>query len=284
MRAVQTTGEIRAAPRRAPGWLHVGLIAILIALVFRQTFPVLWRVWTDNPSYSHGVLIPAVVAVLLWRKRRELRATALRPSRLGLPVVALGLLVHVAGVRGDVMILQGDGLIVVLMGLVLHFAGWGWFRLALFPLAYLVFMLPFLPIFQDEVSFRLKQVAASGAVTVSGWLGVLTRKDGMSIFLPSGALRIENACSGMQSLISLMALGALVAYLAKGPVARRVVLFLAAIPIALLVNVVRISALCVVGSAAGISVATGAFHDASGFVLFGVGFLMLYAVKRVLAC
>jgi exosortase len=130
----------------------------------------------------------------------------------------------------------------------------------------------------------LKQLAASGAVVVSNALGMLVERDGMSLFLPTGVLRIENACSGMQSLISLLALGALFAYLAHGSFVKRTLLFLAAVPIALAVNVLRISALCVVGSATTIETASGFFHDASGFVLFGLGFGLLLLTRRILRC
>jgi exosortase len=116
----------------------------------------------------------------------------------------------------------------------------------------------------------------------------------MSLYLPSWtdgavgaaprALRIENACSGMQSLISLMAMGALFAYLADAGPVRRVALFLASIPIALFVNVIRIAALCVVGNAVSIEAASGLFHDVSGFVLFGVALGMLVGVRRTLRC
>jgi len=260
------------------------VLVLLAAFIYRGTFATLWRVWMDNPSYSHGALIPPVVGVLVWLQRKALARVEISPSRLGIPLVAFALLVQLAGIRGDVLILQGDSFILLLAGLVLHFMGWPALRLLAFPILYLVFMVPFLPIFESQVSFRLKQLAASGAVVVSNALGMLVERDGMSLYLPTGVLRIENACSGMQSLISLLALGALFAHLANGSFVKRALLFLAAVPIALAVNVLRISGLCVVGSATTIETASGFFHDASGFVLFGLGFGLLLLTRRMLRC
>jgi exosortase len=273
--------SLRGSSRR---WLQMTVLVLLTGIIYRGTFATLWRVWMDNPSYSHGVLIPPVAAALVWVERKTLATLRPSPSILGLPLVGLALLVQLAGIRGDVLILQGDSFILLLLGLILHFGGWPFLRRLAFPVGYLVFMVPFLPVFESQVSFRLKQLAASGAVVVSNLLGVLVARDGMSIYLPTGVMRIENACSGMQSLISLLALGALFSYLAHGSWAKRALLFLAAVPIALAVNVLRISALCVVGSASSVERATGLFHDVSGFVLFGLGFALLLLTRRLLRC
>jgi exosortase len=271
--------------RLTPGtWIRMAVLLALGIVIYRQTLVTLWDVWMNNPSYSHGVLVPLVSGFLIWLRRRELRETVAHPSWLGIPVIGLALVVQLAGLRGDVLILQGNSLVLLLAGLVLHFGGWGWARIMAFPVGYLVFMVPFLPIFESQVSFRLKQLAASGAVSVSSFLGVLIQRDGMSLYLPTGSMRIENACSGMQSLISLLSLGALFAYMAHGGPIRRGLLFLSAIPIAVLVNVIRITGLCVVGTAVSVEAATGLFHDVSGFVLFGLGFVLLVGMRRVLRC
>lgn len=274
-------------------WVWIGLLAGLFLLIYHGTFATLWRTWTNNPSYSHGMLIPPISGVLVWLKRKQLAAIPVVPSALGVPVIAGALLLQLAGLRGDVLIFQGDSVVLLIAGLTLHFLGWRWLRALAFPIGFLLFMVPFLPIFESQVSFRLKQLAATGAVQVSDWLGVLVRRDGMSLYLPAWgegagavprALRIENACAGMQSLISLMAMGALFAYFASAGPVRRLSLFLASIPIALFVNVLRISALCVVANASSVEVASGLFHDVSGFVLFGVALAMLTGVQRALRC
>lgn len=265
-------------------WVRAAILLALGVIIYRTTLITLWDVWMNNPSYSHGVLVPLVSGFLVWLRRDELARAVPRPSWLGAPVILGALLVQMAGLRGDVLILQGNSLILLVGGLVLHFGGWAFARVLWFPVAYLVFMVPFLPIFESQVSFRLKQLAASGAMWLADLLGVLIRRDGMSLYLETGSMRIENACSGMQSLISLLSLGALFAYMANGGPVRRVALFLAAVPIAVFVNVLRITGLCVVGTAISVETATGLFHDVSGFVLFGLGFVMLLGTRRLLRC
>jgi exosortase len=260
------------------------LTALLIAGVFAGTFRSLWGTWEHNPNYSHGFLILPVSLGLLWLKRKELSAVPRSPSWWGLALLGASLVMLVASARMDTTIFQGYAFIGALAGLALYAGGWMFTRKILFPIGYLVFMLPFPPWFVHKLSFGLKLLAARGSCSISRAAGIPLMEDGLSIYFASGAMRIENACSGMQSLIALMALGALFAYFARGSWPKRLLLFLLAIPIALLANVIRITSLCFVANFSNVEKATGLFHDVSGYALFGIAFVVLLAAKRLLRC
>lgn len=261
-----------------------GTALVLLALAFAGTFRTLWGTWMNNDNYSHGVLILPLSAFLVWRARQDLAALPAGSTLAGLPLLGVGLLLQVIGIRGDVTIFQGWAFVATVGGLV-----WTWFghrilwRLSV-PIAFLLFMVPALPIFMNVVSFRLKEVAATGSVQLAQLLGAPVLQRGMDLYFPTGTLTVENACSGMNSLIALMALGALFAYLGSGSYWRRGLLFLAAVPIAILANVVRITSLCMVASVADTETASGLFHDIGGFVLFGVALVLLAVTQRALRC
>ena len=266
-------------------WFVVAAIAVaLLGLGFARTFRTLWSAWMNNSNYSHGVLIPPISAFLIWKARAELRTLGARPTWSGIPFLVAGVFLQIVGLRGDVTIFQGWAFVTILGAL-----AWTWFgprvawRLA-FPIGFLLFMVPALPIFMNLVSFRLKEVAATGSVELAQLLGAPVVQRGMDLFFPSGTLTVENACSGMNSLIALMALGALFGYMGTGPVWRRGLLFLSAVPIAIAANVVRITSLCVAATLADTETASGLFHDIGGFVLFGVALLLLALAKRLLRC
>jgi exosortase len=111
---------------------------------------------------------------------------------------------------------------------------------------------------------------------------VLLRRDGMSLFIAGGELRVENPCSGLRSLIALLATGAVFAYLQPGRPWRRALLFLSAIPVAMVANVVRITLLLLVAHYVGVKQATGKFHDWSGLALYVVALGGLLLMRRVL--
>jgi exosortase len=271
---------------RSGGWLLPAslLSLVFLAVGFSPTLRSLWSSWRNNANYSHGFLVPPIVAFLVWRMRARLAELPVRSSWMGIGALLGAVALQIVGLRGDVVIFQGYAIILALAGLVWAWFGWRYLRQLAFPLAFLLFMVPFLPIFMNQVSFRLKVVAANGSVWLAQALGVTVTQRGMELFFPTGALTIENACSGLNSLISLMALGALFAHLGRGRLWRRWVLFACAIPIAIVANTVRITSLCLMAAVTNTTTASGLFHDIGGIVLFGIAFLLLGAVKRGLRC
>lgn len=260
----------------------VGFAALLVG--YSGTLAELWRVWSHNPNYSHGFLIPPVSAWLLWRQRDAIRATAGPPTWWGSLVFLPAILLQVAGMRGDVVMLQGVSLVAVLLGGAWQIFGHRTLRKIAFPILFLLFMVPALPWFMDVVGFRLKLLAAREAVAIAHWVGVAVERQGVNLVFAEGVLAVENACSGLRSMIALLALGALFAYFSRGTLWKRVLLFGLALPIAVAANVLRISALCIYAGVAGVSKAAGLFHDVGGYALFLLAFLMLAGVKKGLRC
>jgi exosortase len=151
-----------------------------------------------------------------------------------------------------------------------------------FGIGYLVFMLPMPPFLMNVVSFNLKLFAARTGSALAAKMGIPLVRSGVTIHMPAGSLRIADPCSGLRSLIALVALGALFAYLTKGPLWKRAVLFATAVPLAVIANVVRIAVLCAVANVWGVDAALGFFHDASGLLLFLIAFAGLAIVRKLL--
>jgi len=281
-----STGSTPSGATPTPKWLPLAALAAaaLFVVGFNGTMKTLWEAWQNNENYSHGLLIPPIAAYLVWTKREELRALPLAPSWIGIAVLGLGVLLQLVGLRGDVSIFQGYALVLVIAGLIWGWGGSAWIRALWFPVAFLLFMVPVFPWFMNEVSFRLKVVATTGAVAIAHAMGVAVTQRGMDLFFPTGRLTIENACSGLNSLIALMALGALFAWFGTGSGWRRTLLFMASFPVAVIANVIRLGAIFVMAAVTSTERASGRFHDVGGFVLFGVALLLMAVVKRALRC
>lgn len=262
----------------------VVVVVALVVLVYHQTLVTLWRTWQTNPNYSHGYLIPPVVAFLLWRERGRFLEARERGSMFGLVLIGIALLGHVVSMRAGVFMTQGYSLVLLLFGLSLFFYGGRATRTVWFPLSYLVLMLPMPPYLMNVIAFRLKVFAAGAGSGIAVRLGIPLVRSGMTIHIPAGSLRIADPCSGLRSLLALVALGALFAYLTRGKVWKRLVLFASAVPLAVFANVIRISVLCVVANVWGIGAALGFFHDFSGLLLFMIAFIGLVTVRKLLRC
>jgi len=254
-------------------------LAALFGLVYFRTFHALWTTWTTNDNYSHGPLVPLVSAALIWARRRRLAALPLDGRAYGLAVIGLACVVQVAGIRSDVLTLQGWSVLLMLFGLSLALLGPGWTRALAFPLLFLVFMLTFPPLIMNQLSFALKEVTVRLSTRAAEWLGASLLRDGMTLYLQGGELRVENPCSGLRSLLALLATGALFAGLLRASWGRRSLLFSLAIPAAMAANALRITLLIVVGHYGGVAAAGGWVHDASGILLYLVALAAFVAAR-----
>jgi len=269
-----------AAPARA--WAGAAVIALLLGLTYAGTAASLWNTWTTNDNYSHGPLVPLVSLALVWLRRDKLRALPVRSDSRGLALVALGCAMDVMGVRADLFALQGWSLLAVLSGLALTFAGPAVTRMLAFPILYLAFMLTFPPVVMNTLNFALKELAVNGAVRGAEALGATVHRVGMQLFFPSGELRVESPCSGLRSLLALLATATLFAYFQKGGLWRRAVVMLAAIPIALAGNMARLLLLLVAAWYRSVDWATGGFHLVTGYVMYAVALALLLGLRALL--
>ncbi|MDD5669896.1 MAG: exosortase/archaeosortase family protein, partial [Candidatus Omnitrophica bacterium] len=177
---------------------------------------------------------------------------------------------------------SGFSLLLVIPGLVLLFFGKEYLRKLLFPIVFLVFMIPLPLVAIANISFRLKIFAAQISTFVVNSLGVTAVRDGSVIRTMHAYLVVEDPCSGIRSLISLIALGGLMAYFSNLSKVKKSILFAASMPIAIISNVIRISALTLVSEIYGAKYAGGWFHDTMGILVFVFAFVGMILVSKVL--
>ncbi|MBI4707314.1 MAG: exosortase [Candidatus Omnitrophica bacterium] len=267
-------------------YIKVALIAIPFIGIYFPTF--CWMIplfMQDDSNYSHGFLIPFVCLWLLWQLKDRLKDTVVCSARSGIWVIAAGLAIHVMALSVKVDFVSALSMIMTIVGIILHLFGWQVMRILIFPIGFLFFMIPFPDVFIIFLTYKLKIMATHGAVATVNAIGIPCMAEGAKILLPDTFLEVGVPCSGIRSLISLLALGALFAYLLNISIIRRTIVFLSTIPIALLSNVVRITLLCLVAHIYGKEAALpcGFFHDFSGFLVFVIAFGCLYGVGNMVS-
>lgn len=279
-----TSSTMAAAVPGRRAALAQGLMLLgLLAALHHRTFVSLWQTWNTNENYSHGPLVPLVSLFLIWERREALRRTPPRPDTRGLLLTAFACLIHVFGVRADLFALQCWSLLPLLLGLAVTFLGVRHARMLAFPVLYLGFMMVFPPVVMNQLSFQLKELALHGATAVAPLFGVAMEVEGASIFVGGGELRVEDPCSGLRSLLALIATGTLFAYLQPGGGWRRLAVLAATVPIAVGSNVLRLLALIVAADHKGVVWAAGAFHDVMGYALYATALLTLIGVRALLS-
>ncbi len=253
------------------------ILAFLILLYF-PTFQWIVNSWLHSSYYSHGFLIIPIAAFIAWTRRGELRQAA--PSRIGIWVLIAGLALYVSGVLYASDFLRALSFLVVISGLVLYFRGRKTFRALAFPICFLIFMIPSPSL--DMIGYWLQSFSAQSSAWVISQFGIPVTRTGAEIHLGNASFVVGMACSGLNSLIALLALAALFAYVLKRPFVKKVVLFALSVPVALFANLLRLVTLLLIGHHWGSDYATGFMHTAFSPLFFIVSLVCLVLVARLL--
>lgn len=252
------------------GWSGFLLVGVLVALYA----PVLRRLalqWYVDPDYSHGFLVPFLSAFLLWQRRDKLRQVSKRPSSWGVAIVLFSLGLLFLGSLGAELFLTRISMLGMVCGLIVYFAGWSLLRAMAFPLAFLLFAIPIPVLIYNEIVFPLQFVASRFATNMLELLNIFPiMREGNVLIMPNMRLEVVEACSGIRSLMSLLALAAGYGYLAERSVSVRWFLILAMIPLAIVSNGTRVMITALMAHYIGPQAAEGFMHEFSGWVIFVV--------------
>src|SRR6266508_1045836 len=258
------------------------LFGVLLGALYSGILRDLAVQWWDDPNYSHGFLVPLFSGLLVWQRRRMLAALPVHGSWVGLAVLIAGVGELLLGDIAAELFLMRSSLIVILAGLILLHLGRAWLRALVFPLGFLFFMIPLPATIFYAVAFPLQNLAAGNAVWVLDLLGVPVIQDGNVIQLSQITLGVTEACSGIRSLISLLALAGAWGYLTLSATWAIAALALAAVPITIVFNAERAAATGLIGQWFGSQYAEGFFHTFSGWLIFVSAFACLLAVHGLI--
>jgi exosortase len=289
-------------------------VAIAVALGFLY-FTVILKLandWWHDENYSHGLLIPLVIAVILWQERKNFSRPRQPQVVLGAIGVALSVFTLWAGTAGAELFTQRISLLLILASIVVYFFGFQLVRLTAVPLLLLFLSIPIPQIIFNRVAFPLQLFASQCAVAAMSFFGIPVLRQGNVIeLMPQGAtapkkLAVVEACSGIRSLMTLVTLAVIYAYFTKPKAAppaqddrkslasniystlssftfwRSVILVVAAAPIAILTNALRVSGTGVLAHSYGTRVADGFFHSFSGWVIYITAAVLLFATGWIL--
>ncbi|MBD3728547.1 MAG: exosortase A [Sphingomonadales bacterium] len=227
--------------------------------------------WWNSSTYNHILLIPAIIGWLVWMRRRELAPLGPQGWWPGLVATALALFGWLAGSIAGVNLVSQAGAVAALVGAVLALLGPRVGAGLAFPLAYSAFLVPF----GDEFVPPLQMITARIVVALVGWSGVPAQIDGVFIDTPGGLFEVAEACSGVQFLVAMIALGALVANCCFRSWARRIAFMAVAIVLPVVANGVRAWGTIFIAQSQGIEFAAGFDHIFYGWIFFALVIAML---------
>jgi EpsI family protein len=272
-------------PRRAGGRsIVLALAAIGAIVVHAAAVAGLLELWDRSPMYSYGYVVPFVAAYLAWHSRAAVAAAPRRPAPIAGGIgLALWAALVVAGHAGGVQVLQVVALIVGLVAALLLVEGWPRTRVLWAPLAYLWLLVPVWDAFTEPMHEPFQQASAAMGVALLHLAGIPALRDGTVISMPNLQIEVARACSGVNYLVAVLALGLPLAYLRLATFSRRFLLVASAVTIAALANGLRVA---LIGLLAHYDVGSplhGPFHVLHGLFVAGIGQVVLFSLVGFLA-
>jgi exosortase len=260
------------------------LMVALAVLAVPTAFSLSRETWSSE-SGAQGPLVLCTGAWLLWRLMPEFRVTA----KPGVPIVtaallALSLGAYVFGRAFDFLTVEVAG--VYGAGLTMLYARLGGRAMIKnwFPFLYLGFVIPPPAYLLTQLTAPLKQFVSLVATNCLSAVGIPVSREGVTIFVAQYQLLVEDACSGMNSIMGIIAISLLYIYLSRGSSWRYSLLLTAcAIPIAVVANILRIMTLILLTYFFGDGVAQGFLHYTAGFILFGLSLILVFSLDKLFA-
>lgn len=274
---VQTATQSRSGV--VSRYWQAALLAALVMILFWPVIVELVGDWFTQPDYSHGFFVPLFSAFLIWRRRHDLQKIEVKPSGWGLAAVLCSLGLLFLGSLGAELFLARVGLVGTIVGLVWFFRGTRTVHALAFPLAFLLLMVPLPAIIYNEIVFPMQLLAsrfAAACLQQTHTFPIL--REGNLLILPNYTLEVVEACSGIRSLMSLLALSLAYGYLAENSKWIRLLLALIVFPIAIFSNGLRVMIAAAVTYKYGPEIGEGLLHSAYGIVVFLVATFLIIAV------
>lgn len=251
------------------------LFLCAIGFLYWNTIFEMVKDWYNDENYSHGFLIPVISGYFLWQKKDILKSIPASPSTSGFFILISGIGIYLIGYLSGEQFTMRFSMLIVLAGAVVFTYGIGFFKAVSFPFIYLLFMIPLPYLIYDSVAFPLKLLVSKVSVEFLSLIGILVMREGNIIHLADTTLEVADACSGIRSIISLLALSTAIAYLTQKGWIKRLILILLAVPIAVFVNSIRVIVTGILAEKYGARAAEGFFHEFAGLVIFGIAIFIL---------
>ncbi len=269
-------------PKRYMPWLLAGVgLFVMYVPTYWAAFNGIWQ--TDE--MGHGPIILAVLVWLFWGVRHAVEQAPLQASPLwGWPLFGFGLLCYLFGRIFNIGSVEFISHLFIIAGLLLLLRGFGALRAAWFPVLYLVFLAPLPATFVDAITAPLKHWISVIVVDLLYSVGYPIARAGVMITIGQYQLLVADACSGLNSMFSLSALGTLFMYImARKSLAHNAIMLAAILPIAFAANIVRVVVLVLVTYHMGDEVGQGFLHGAAGMLLMLVALVFFFALDALLS-
>lgn len=262
---------------------RIGFPLIIFGVLIALFWPSLCEAaskWKPDSEYEHAYIVLPATVFLIWRLRDLLAKAPKSVSWLGLPLIAAACAIQTAGYLIRIKYVGAWAFPLASAGAVLLLYGPAVLRILAFPIILPLFVAPIPNTLLSSMTLHLQTLTSAASEEVVRYLGYPVIRDGNVISIPGGSIEVAEACSGLHKSLAFLAFAALFGYMMGLRPLARVALLAVAIPVAMLVNVIRVSSLIAISATFG-EHAFHMVHAPSDIVAVGIGFLIFLGLSRI---
>lgn len=262
------------------------LRVVLIASFILSYYPVWKRLvlsWYSSDQYSHGFFIVPITLYIIWQKKDVLGKTPITPSWWGLALVIFSLILYLLAHFAEIITVASFSMVLLLAGAIIYLYGFLIFKELLFPLVFLLFMIPIPGQIYSSLTIPLQLFVSNVSVWLASTIGISIYREGNVIHLPDRTMQVVQACSGLRSMVSLLMLSTIFGYFTLRSNFLRAVLFVSGLPAAILVNIIRVLLLVTAFYYLNYDLTTGTIHTLFGMTIFILALIFIAIAQKVLS-
>jgi len=261
--------------------IKITIFSGLIILLFSPVILKLITIWSTNADYSHGFLVIPISVFMLWKKRQKIFILSAKPSWIGLPILIAGLICYLLSFFTNFNTLIYFSMLLIIFSLLLFLIGWQLTKELLTPILFLIFMFPIPTAYYILITNPLKIMITKISAQIIYFTGIPVYREGNLLFFANFNLQVVEACSGVRSLYSYIMLSCIFALMSKKQLVK-IIMVLSAIPLAIIINIMRVTGTGILSHYCGPRIAQGFFHEFTGLSLFSIGFMTLFLIYYLL--
>lgn len=262
-------------------FLLLGALAVVVLFLYGPSWSMAVRAWS-RPDYSHGPLIPLISLYFVWHMRKRLYLMSTSPNlAAGLPLLWLGILTLLLGRAASVLIVELTSILIVAAGLTVCILGWRYLRALALPIGYLAFMVPIPDLFLSEIHWPFQIFMAKAAAWALPFAGIPVFRRAQYLELPNIVLDVTGGCSGINYLISIVAIAIPLAHFTQASRMKKWLLIVGAILIGIGANIVRITLIGIWAYYQGAASVHGPRHMFQGIFVAVVGYIFLFVLALI---
>jgi exosortase A len=263
--------------------LLMSLLIIGFVVVFFPVWEGLVLFWIVSDDYSHGFFIVPVFLFIMWQKKDEFAKIDINPKKWGFIWILFFLLLYLFAIYAEIKSMASVTMILFLSGAIFYLFGYGILKEMIFPIFILLFMIPVPSQIYATLTIPLQLFVSAVSTWFAFIINIPIYREGNVIHLPEHMLQVTQACSGLRSMISLLTLSAVFGYLTLKSNTLRAVLFFLGIPIAIVVNVIRVSVIVCAFYYFNYDLTRGDVHTLFGVVIFFLALIIIAITRGVLS-